>query len=268
MDNIQAQGLLYSLSLFQWLGIILSILFMGMSKGGLPVAGVALPVMVLVWPDQNQAARAAVSFMLPLLCLMDLVGAFMYKGKPDWHHLLRLAPAVVGGVLVASVVLVADGRFSVSDSTLKGMIGLIGFGFALNHFWQTKLQRHREPGQAHHFRATIFGFLGGFTSTAAHAAGPVMQAYFLGTDLPKERFAATMVYFFLLLNLFKLIPFTFLGRFSSDQLLSQLWLIPLLPVGVVLGFQLVRRMPEQTYRQFINWTLLAASCILIWQSLT
>jgi hypothetical protein len=44
-----------------------------MSKGGLPVAPVALPILILAWPDRNAAARQAVAFMLPLLCAMDIV---------------------------------------------------------------------------------------------------------------------------------------------------------------------------------------------------
>jgi uncharacterized membrane protein YfcA len=106
-----------------------------------------------------------------------------------------------------------------------------------------------------------------FASTAAHAGGPVMQVYFLGTDLVKERFAATMVYFFLLLNFIKWVPFIAFGRFSRAELLSELWVIPLLPVGVILGFQIVRRMPERSYRRLINLTLALSSSVLIWQGI-
>ncbi|MFV0438836.1 MAG: sulfite exporter TauE/SafE family protein [Desulfopila sp.] len=260
------QELLGSSTLYQWLGILLSILFMGMAKGGLPVSQITLPIMVLVWPNQHEAARASVSFMLPLLCLMDIFAAVMYKGKPNWHHLRLLAPGVVAGVVVASVFFVADGRFSVSDQTLKGFIGLMGILFSLQYFWLQHRQ-HQPSDNPRGLRAIIYGFLGGITSTAAHAGGSVMQAYLLGTNLPKERFAATMVYFFLLINLFKLIPFTILGRFNSQQLLAELWMIPLLPIGVLLGFWLVRRMPERAYRQFTNWTLLGASIVLVYQAL-
>lgn len=88
-----------------------------MSKGGLPVSGAALLIMVLFWPDQENGARAVISFKLPLLCLMDVLGAFLYRGKPDWHNLLHLTPAVVAGILVASFIFVAEGSFSVSDKT-------------------------------------------------------------------------------------------------------------------------------------------------------
>ncbi len=83
-----------SFSTPEWLGISLTILIMGMSKGGLPISGIALPLLILLWPEQGQAARSAVSFMLPLLCVMDIVGVILYRGKPDWSHIKKLLIAV------------------------------------------------------------------------------------------------------------------------------------------------------------------------------
>lgn len=89
--------------------------------------------------------------------------------------------------------------------------------------------------------------------------------YFLGTDLMKERFAATTIYFFLLLNVAKLVSFIGYGRLNKEQLLSELWMLPILPVGVLLGFYIVRVMPDNNYRPLANITLALSSLGLVWQ---
>lgn len=253
----------------EWLGISLTVLIMGMSKGGLPISGVALPLLVLLWPEQGQAARSAVSFMLPLLCVMDVVGVILYRGKPDWSHIKKLWPATLAGVTVASVLFVSDAGVSFSDRTLKLVIGVLGLGFTAWHLWGAKFQVKRNPLPVNSRRRSIFyGFSGGFTSTVAHAAGPVMQMYFLPTGLKKTEFAATTVYFFLFLNAIKLIPFALLGRFNKEQLMADLWMLPVIPVGVLLGYGIVRSMREKQYISFIYLTLSAASALLVYKALT
>jgi len=258
-----------SFSTPEWLGITVVVLIMGMSKGGFPISGVTLPLLILLWPEQGQAARSAVAFMLPLLCMMDIVGVFLYRGKPDWSHLKKLVPMTVCGVIVASILFVSDTGISFSDRTLKLVIGILGLGFTA---WQMSLKRmsgkKNISNQHSRFRAPWYGFFAGFTSTIAHAAGPVMQMYFLPTGLAKTQFAATTVYFFLFLNAIKLIPFALLGRFSKDQLVANLWLLPIIPVGVYLGYTFVRIMREQHYIRFIYITLTITSGLLVYRAIT
>ncbi len=52
----------------------------------------------------------------------------------------------------------------------------------------------------------IIGGMAGFVSMIANAAGPLMTLYLLAMRMPKMAFLGTSVYFFTLLNLFK-IPF-------------------------------------------------------------
>lgn len=70
----------------EWIGISLLIIIMGMSRGGLPIAGVALPLLVLIRPEQGQAARSAVSFMLPLIPVGVLIGYFIVRSMKEKHY--------------------------------------------------------------------------------------------------------------------------------------------------------------------------------------
>lgn len=94
-----------------------------------------------------------------------------------------------------------------------------------------------------------------------------MQMYLLPTGLAKAQFAATSIYFFLFLNTIKLIPFALLGRFNREQLTANLWMLPILPVGVLIGYGFVRVMDEHFYTRFIYTTLVLTSLILIYRAL-
>jgi len=246
----------------EWFGIALVIFIMGMSKGGFPISGITLPLLVLLWPEQGEAARSAVSFMLPLLCIMDISGALMYRGKIDWQHIKKLTPGMLFGILVASIFFVSEQGLAVSDQVLKIVIGLLGLIFSCFHLIAKKItfkdSRYRPFG---------FGFGAGFTSTIAHAAGPVMQMYLLPYHLEKKIFAGTTVYFFLLLNALKLIPFALLGRFSTRQLLLDLKFLPIIPIGVLTGYFLVAVMKEKQYILFIRLSLAITSLLLIIKAL-
>jgi hypothetical protein len=67
--------------------IALSLFLIGMSKGGFPVGSIATPLLVLMWPAQAGAARAAVGFMLPLLILMDVASISLYRKHVQWNRI-------------------------------------------------------------------------------------------------------------------------------------------------------------------------------------
>lgn len=250
-----------------WLGISVVIFIMGMSKGGFPVAGIALPLLVLLWPEQGKAARSAVSFMLPLLCTMDVFGAWMYRKHINWQHIKSLLPGMLLGVLVASIFFITEQGLAVSDRSLKLIIGLLGISFSTWHLLgKPSFKTPKELGSG--LRPWLFGTVAGLTSTIAHAAGPVMQMYLLPCRLSKEIFAGTTVYFFLILNGVKLIPFAIFGRLNKEQILGNLWRLPLIPAGVLAGYTLVRIMKEKHYIQFIQFSLLTTSFLLIIKSLS
>ena len=58
-----------------------------------------------------------------------------------------------------------------------------------------------------------------------------------------------------------------LGRFSKEQLIGDLKMLPLIPVGVLIGFFAVRIMKEEHYTRFIYITLSLTSSLLIYRAL-
>jgi len=257
----------YNLPELFWIG--LSLLLLGMGKGGFPVGVIALPILILVWPVQAQSARAAVGFMLPMLCLMDLVALTFYWRHVQWKRLRFLMPATIFGVVLASFLFVSDegALIAVSDQVLKLLIGVLGLLFVMYFAAKKWILRHIHASQPDWTKGSVFGFAAGMTSTLAHAAGPVMQMYLLPQQLEKKKFAATTCAFFWMLNLIKLIPFFLLGRIQPDNLKLGGLLLPVIPLGVALGWWLTHKTEQKHYIALIYTVLFVTSVTLIIKAL-
>lgn len=249
-----------------WVGM--SLFLIGMAKGGFPVGSIALPVLILVWPAQAQAARQAVSFMLPMLCLMDLVALTFYWRYVQWGRLIYLIPATLFGVAVASFLFVSDeAMVAVSDRALKMLIGLLGVLFVIYFAAKRWILQHIHADQPNWTKGGVFGFAAGMTSTLAHAAGPVIQMYLLPQQLEKKKFAATGCAFFWMLNLVKLLPFSLMGRIEAQNLQLGALLLPVIPLGVAFGWWLTHKTQQKHYTLLIYAVLLVTSITLIFKAL-
>jgi uncharacterized membrane protein YfcA len=167
-------------------------------------------------------------------------------------------------VVLASFLFVSDDAVvAVSDRVLKIMIGSLGILFVAYFAAKKWILRHIHASEPNWTKGTVFGFAAGMTSTLAHAAGPVMQMYLLPQQLEKKRFAATSCAFFWMLNLAKLLPFALLGRIQPDNLKRGAVLLPVIPLGVVLGWWLVHKTEQRHYTALIYVVLLVTSIALI-----
>ncbi len=250
-----------------WIG--LSVFMLGMSKGGFPAGTVALPILILVWPGETDAARSAVSFMLPMLCVMDVVAMAFYYRHVLWRRIWPLLPGTLLGVIMASLLFVSAGSslVAVSDRTLKICIGTLGLLFvAYQAVRKWVLKRLDASPPAGSWMATLFGTMAGITSTLAHAAGPVFNMYILPQKLPKMNFAATTAAYFLILNMVKLAPFAAFGLLRHDNITLGVRMLPIIPFGVAAGYVLVRILNPRWYVAIIYAVLLAACLTLLWKA--
>lgn len=252
-----------------WIG--LSVFLLGMSKGGFPIGAVALPTLVLVWPEPAQAARSAVGFMLPLLCLMDLFAVAAYRRHIRWSLVRPLLPGAVAGVASASILFLAGetAPIAFSDRALRMAIGLIGIAFCAYRLLRARLLRGLGKRAVSSAAARLLcGLSAGVSSTLAHAAGPVLQMYLLPRGLPKLQYAATTAGFFFLLNLIKAGPFLVFGRITRPNLALGGVLLPLVPMGVAAGYAAVRMTRETHYVALIYGVLFFSSVLLILRTLS
>jgi hypothetical protein len=96
------------------------------------------------------------------------------------------------------------------------------------------------------------GFLAGFTTMMANAAGPVMIVYLLAMRLPKIEFVGTSAWFFFIVNWLK-VPFSVhLGLITAESIKLDLLMLPFVIIGAVLGIYALKKMPQRVFEIIIQ----------------
>jgi len=231
-----------------------AVLLVGISKSGFGGAfgAVAVPLMaIVVSPVQ------AAGILLPILCLMDLLGLWAYRGKWVRQELRILIPAAVFGIAAGTLLF-----GYMSADAVRLIVGAIALVFAV-HYWLhlagTGTGRPPLPAAA----GIVGGAGAGFTSFVAHAGGPPLSMYLLRRSLDKTEFVATTVLFFAVVNYVKLVPYAWLGQLSTSNLAASLLLAPFAPIGIAAGIWLHDRIAERLFFRSACIFLFALSLKLI-----
>ena len=235
---------------------VLAVLLAGFSKasaaGG--VGLMAVPLMSFAIAPQHAAA-----IMLPILCALDLLGLWAYRGKYDLRLLRQLVPGAIVGIVVGALVFkTVDVRW------VKGLLGAECLVFALHRIVGTRRLEQAPAGKPDRARAGFWSAISGFTSTLAHAGGPPILQYLLPLKLEKTLLVATTVYYFTIVNYLKLVPYAWLGLLERANLGTSLMLVPAIPIGYWIGWRFTRSIPEKPFYMFINLSLVATGIKLLW----
>ncbi len=216
------------------------VLLVGISKGGFGggVGLVAVPLLSIVMPLPQAAA-----ILLPILCVMDLFAVSAYWGEYSAPNLRRLLPGGLVGIACASLVFGA-----LEPRWLRILVGAIAVGFALQWVFGLKTPEARKPSTV---GGVLWGVVGGFTSTLAHAGGPPISVYMLPQRLSPTLFVGTTVIVFAMFNYVKLIPYAWLGQLSADNLATSFVLLPLAPLGIKLGRWLFERINSVVFYRIV-----------------
>lgn len=237
-----------------------AVLLFGIAKGGFGggLGAAAVPLMALVISPVQAAA-----ILLPILCLMDLVTLWAYRGRWNRAELRLLLPASLAGIFVGALsfeYLSADG--------IRLCVGIVAVSFTL-HYWANRLRPATGDLPDFPRRAGIpAASIAGFTSFIAHAGGPPLNMYMLRRPLDRTAFVATSAVFFALVNYVKLIPYGWLGQLSADNLRTSAALAVLAPVGVYTGVWLHERVTDRLFFRFVYIFLFLLGLKLIYDAVT
>jgi len=234
-----------------------AVLLFGISKGGFGggLGTAAVPLMALVISPVQAAA-----ILLPILCIMDLVAVWKFRGKWVWPELNVLLPASLIGILTGTLLFEA-----MSTSVVRLVVGLVATSFTL-HYWINKKRSSNSYFPRSY--AVLGGSVAGFTSFVAHSGGPPISMYLLRRPLDRMDFAATTVLFFAVVNYVKLVPYAWLGQFDSDNLATSAALAVLAPIGVLIGAWLHKRVSDRFFFSFVYVLLFAVGLKLIFDGVT
>lgn len=228
--------------------------YLGAFLIGLSKAGFATGLGMLTTPLLATAvpARQAIGIILPLLCFADLLTLSAFWKKWD----LRLIRAPFWGAL-GGVGLGMAFVSRISEHFLRVSIGATALGLTalliFRNLWYP--QRAWKPSLA---AAVLTGVLAGFSSTIAHAAGPIMAIYLLAQKTDKTAFVASNALFFTALNLFKVPPYALTGLITPDTLRLDLRYLVCIPAGVAVGWLANRLLPQKAF-DWLVYGLLAVT---------
>lgn len=240
-----------------WVTAVLAVIFIGIAKAGFGggVMVVATPLLALTIPVTEAAA-----LLLPLLILCDMFAVAHYRTEFHRPSLKALLPGAMVGIVLGALFF---GYFASQERVLQIGIGAVAVGFVLYQAGRVLLGGALNKRQPTRWEGPLLGSAGGFLSTLAHAGGPPVVIYLLPQQLERQLFVGTSVIFFTVVNLVKLIPYTWLNLITVGNLSTIALLSPLTLVGVRLGIYLNQHFSELWFNRVVYVLLLLTGVRLL-----
>ena len=151
------------------------------------------------------------------------------------------------------------------ENAVRLILGVITLGFAVTYF--APKSEPAAPRRGSGLIGALCGIISGFTSFVAHAGGAPIKFFLLPQRMDKTIFVGTNVAFFFAVNQLKLIPYAWLGQFSTPNLTTSLVLAPLAPLGIWLGIRLHHVIPQEFFYRICYGLLFVAGGKLLWDGL-
>ena len=232
-----------------------AVLLLGVSKSGFGAGfgSLAVPVMALAVTVPQAAA-----ILMPVLLVMDILGMAAFRKDFDLKLLKFLIPCGLVGIVVGALL------FKVLDSaTVAGMVGVFTLLFLAQRLLFPPTADSAPPPK---WLGAILTATAGFTSFIAHAGGPPINAYVIPLKMSPVKFTATMAFFFFVINLAKWIPYGWLGLLDTRNMATSLVLLPIAPIGVLIGVRLARRISPVLFYRLVYWGMFLTGVKLVWDA--
>lgn len=243
-----------------YLTAIPAVILYGISKGGFGggLGILAVPIMSLVVSPVQAAA-----VLLPVLCVMDLFGVWVYKNKWDPVNLRILIPGAITGIVLGALLF----RYLTPD-LIRLLVGLIAVVFTLD-YWTRRIRKiHETTRQPNLAMGILASVIGGLTSFIAHSGAPPISMYLLPQRMHRTLFVGTTVLLFSIMNYVKLVPYSWLGLLSIQNLASSILLIPVAIVGMLVGIKLHNRVSDDLFYGICYVFLFIVGIKLIFDGMT
>ena len=232
-----------------------AVMLFGISKGGFagPIAILAVPLM-----SMSISPVIAAGIMLPILVIMDITALYFYWNKWKLDIVKLIIPPSIIGIIIGSI------TFSyISDDGVRVIIGSIALLFILFTILQSGNFLIKPTKKKGIFWSTVAGY----TSFLIHAGGPPLNFYLLPQKMHKTIYVSTFTLAFAIINAVKLIPYYFLGQLAPSYMKVSLILLPLAPIGIIIGYYLHKKVSEKIFYKFIYFFLAIGGLKLIYDGI-
>ncbi len=235
--NIEMENLQWH----DWALALTGAFILGVAKAGVKGIDVAI-VVVMAFAF---GSRASTGIIVPMLVSGDTFAVMHYNRHAQWKYVRQFLPWAIIGVLIG----VYFGKDLPEDVFKQGMAIIILTNVVVMFWWE----RNKSDSVPTHWPfATGMGLSAGFATMVGNLAGGFANLFFLAMRIPKEQFIGTAAWLFLIMNLCKT-PFHLFvwNTINSETLLINLYLLPGIILGIIVGIKLVRRIQEGSYRKLI-----------------
>ena len=240
-----------------WLVAVPAVLLYGVSKGGF--AGgfgiVTVPLMALAISPIQAAA-----ILLPILLVMDVGAVLAYRRKWDRALMKVLMPATLAGIAIGTLLF-----RHLSVDAIKLLLGAMSIGFVL--YRTLRGRSPASPAAPSIAKGAFWGAMSGFTSFIAHAGGPPLSVYLLPLRMTPTLLVGTVAVLFAVINWAKVLPYWWLGLFSTQNFLTAAALAPIGVAGVALGVWLHTRVNEALFYRLVYSFLVLTGAKLLYDGL-
>jgi len=237
-----------------------AVIFAGISKGGFgsgaSFASASILALVL-------EPGLALGVILPLLMLIDAATLRPYWGKWDW----RVSGLMIAGGLPG--VALGAWLFARTDADVfRVLIGTVSIAFVIWQVGRARRWIRLAERPLPDWVGIVTGTVAGFTSFVSHAGGPPAAVYLLSLKPSKTQYQANTVLIFTAINIFKFVPYSFLGMFTAQTFTANLALGPFALLGAWLGVKAHHMVPERAFFLLTYVLLMATGTKLIWDGIT
>jgi len=148
-----------------------------------------------------------------------------------------------------------------SEDSVRVIIGMMAVIFCLDYYFRENSSAPSKPSK---WGSYFWPSLSGFTSFSIHAGGIPLSFYLLPMRLDRRIYVATAGLFYLLINLFKIFPYAYLGQMNFQNIYTSLLLLPLAPLGVFAGAYLVDKINQDWFYRIGYFCTLIAGLKLVY----
>ena len=247
---------------------MLAVLAVAISKSGFggALGALSAPIMLFAFPP-----TVALSILIPIFILIDIWVVWQWRKEGVRRIIIWMVIwGTIGQILGWGLLRLG----AIDDSLILALIGLIAVLTAIRYAYQQLThtrkglnlkKQMRSYRQKIAQRASIWCSLSGFTSFVSLTGGIPAQIYLLPLGLPRQMFVATMAWYFLFINLFKLPFFIDLNLLNKASLSISMVMVIFVPIGVFLGRWLNKVMSDKLFYYIAYSCLFVLGCQLLYR---
>jgi uncharacterized membrane protein YfcA len=252
-----------------WLPVLSAVFLIGLTKSGFG-SGAGLLVVplallgALYLPGWD--AHQTLALILPLLLVGDVVACWQHRQHFDRGAIARLLPGSVVGIVAGSLLLrwFVGREQTVAQALVNLEVGcesLFLVGLSAYRHW--RFRGRLPPFRPARWRSGVVGLCAGFSSTLAHAAGPIIALHLLPQRLDRRVYVGTCAFYFLLINAAKVPGYLAAGLLGGELLPRSAALAPLVLAGAAAGYWINRRLSDRWFSLIVQLLVLASGLYLL-----